>query len=235
MARRVAGTAFLIRVASAALAFISQVLLARWMGSFQFGIYVYVWTWVLVVLALVDLSLASSAQRFIPEYTGRNDLARLRGFLSGIRWFSFALGCGFGLIAAAAIWLLQPWIDSYAVLPLYIACIMLPLYGWAIPQDGIARSYNWVGLALIPPYVLRQILLVVFMAAIYFGGFITDAVTATSAACVSLLLATIVQSLVLDRRLARTIAPGPKTFAFGEWLRVSLPMLVIDCFYQFLL
>jgi hypothetical protein len=39
-AQRMAGTAFAIRVASAGVIFISQILLARWMGSFEFGIYV---------------------------------------------------------------------------------------------------------------------------------------------------------------------------------------------------
>jgi hypothetical protein len=42
LAQRLAGTVFLIRVVSALLAFGSQVLFARWMGSFEFGIYVYV-------------------------------------------------------------------------------------------------------------------------------------------------------------------------------------------------
>jgi hypothetical protein len=56
-------------VASAVLALASQVLLARWMGSFQFGIYIYVWTWVLMIGALSDVGLSSAARRFIPEYT----------------------------------------------------------------------------------------------------------------------------------------------------------------------
>ena len=43
--QRLAGTVFLIRVVSALLAYGSQVLFARWMGGFEFGIYVYVWTW----------------------------------------------------------------------------------------------------------------------------------------------------------------------------------------------
>src|SRR4029079_19084089 len=69
-AQRAAGTAFLIRVASAALVYLTQVLLARWMGSFEFGVYVYVWTWVLLLGGMIDFGLASSAQRFIPEYAG---------------------------------------------------------------------------------------------------------------------------------------------------------------------
>ena len=49
LTQRMAGTAFAIRVASAAIMFGSQVLLARWMGQHEFGTYVYVWTWLLLV------------------------------------------------------------------------------------------------------------------------------------------------------------------------------------------
>jgi O-antigen/teichoic acid export membrane protein len=55
LARRLAGAAFLIRVVSALIAFVSQVVLARWLG----GIYVYVWTWVLLIGGMVDLGLGS--------------------------------------------------------------------------------------------------------------------------------------------------------------------------------
>jgi hypothetical protein len=56
LAQFVAGKVFLVRVGSALLALVSQVLLARWMGSFEFGIYIYVWTWVLMIGALSDVA-----------------------------------------------------------------------------------------------------------------------------------------------------------------------------------
>src|SRR3989304_3058177 len=83
LAQLVAGKVFLVRVASAFLALVSQVLLARWMGSFEFGIYVYVWTWVLMIGALSDMGLSSAARRFIPEYTELKAFELLRGFLAG--------------------------------------------------------------------------------------------------------------------------------------------------------
>jgi hypothetical protein len=43
-AQLAAGKAFLVRVGNALLALVSQVLPARWLGQFEFGIYVYVWT-----------------------------------------------------------------------------------------------------------------------------------------------------------------------------------------------
>src|SRR5438105_1813967 len=67
--QRAAGTALLIRVAGAAIAFLSQPLMARWMGSYEYGIYAYVWIWVLLFGSLIDFGFATNAQRFIPEYS----------------------------------------------------------------------------------------------------------------------------------------------------------------------
>ena len=88
--QRMAGTAFVIRVAGAVVIFLSQILLARWMGGVEFGIYVYAWTWLQMVGDIIHLGLPLTAQRTIPEYTQRNDLDGLRGFLIGSRWIVFA-------------------------------------------------------------------------------------------------------------------------------------------------
>src|SRR5690349_13285016 len=77
--RRTVGTAFLIRVAGAVLAYASQILLAVWMGAFQFGIYVYVWTWVTLLVGFIDLGMSSAAQRFVPQYSHRSEFELLRG------------------------------------------------------------------------------------------------------------------------------------------------------------
>src|SRR6201993_3575941 len=87
--RRLAGTIFVIRVLSAGMAYLSQILLARWMGGTDYGIYVYVWTWVLLLGSMMDFGISTSAQKIIPEYRTRGEEALLRGFLSGSRWMTF--------------------------------------------------------------------------------------------------------------------------------------------------
>ena len=67
LTKRLAGTIFVIRVISAALAYLAQILLARWMGGSDYGVYVYVWTWVLLLGSMMDLGISASAQKIIPE------------------------------------------------------------------------------------------------------------------------------------------------------------------------
>src|SRR4051795_11185659 len=119
LTRRLAGTIFIIRVISAGLAYFSQVLLARWMGTSDYGIYVYVWTWVLLLGSMMDFGISASAQKIIPEYRARGEHALLRGFLSGSRWLTFAVSSVVALALAGLVRLLTPWMDATAIVPLY--------------------------------------------------------------------------------------------------------------------
>src|SRR3954464_8698879 len=89
--KRLAGPIFIIRVVSAGLAYLSQILLARWMGGSDYGVYVYVWTWVLRLGSMIDFGISASAQKIIPEYRTSDEHALLRGFLSDCQWLTFAV------------------------------------------------------------------------------------------------------------------------------------------------
>ncbi|MGE0037773.1 MAG: oligosaccharide flippase family protein [Xanthobacteraceae bacterium] len=235
MVQRLTGTVFLIRVASAMLAFGSQILLARWMGSFEFGIYVYVWTWVLLLGQLMDLGIGTAAQRFIPEYRDRGSLALLRGFIFGSRWLATLVAFGVALVCAGLVWLLEPWLDHYLLIPLYLACIAFPAFAPNNVQEGISRSYDWIGLSMMPAYVIRQALLTVLMAAAYFADLPMTAVTAMVAAGLSIWLPMLGQLLVLNRKLKTRIEPGPKAYEFRVWIAAALPILMVEGFYALLM
>jgi O-antigen/teichoic acid export membrane protein len=234
LAQRTAGTAFLIRVASAALLYLSQVALARWMGSFEFGIYVYVWTWVLLIGTLADFGLAIAAQRFIPEYAERKAFDLLRGFLVGSRWLVIAIATALAALGALGITLIEPWLDRYLVVPLYLACVSLPFYTLTSMLDGIARSYNWVNLALVPPYIGRPLVLIALMGLAHLAGLPADATTAMLAAVIATWVNAIIQLVMLDRRLRTKVARGPKAYAVRTWFRTAIPIFMVGSFYLLL-
>jgi len=234
VAQIVAGKVFLIRVASAMLALVSQVLLARWMGRYEFGIYIYVWTWVLMIGAVSDVGLSSAARRFIPEHVEIKAFDRLRGFLTGSRWLAFALATAIGLLGALGVFVLSPWLDHFTVIPLYLACLCMPIYGLVQTQAGIAQSYDWPNLALMPFYIWRQIVLTLLMGAAWAFGAPTDAVTAMIAAVITTWGVTIAQLSMLDRRLRQKVPAGPKRYEVGAWFATSLPILMVEAFYLML-
>lgn len=234
IAQKVAGAAFMIRVVSAALIYASQILFARWMGSFEFGVYVYVWTWVLLIGDMCDLGLASAAQRFVPEYTRRKAFNLLRGFLMRSRWLAVSSASLIAAAGAITVQLLEPVLASYVVLPLSIGCIILPFYGLMQIQDGIARSYNWIHVALLPPYIVRHLLMLTLVVIAWLLNFATDAVTVMSAVAISFALTVIVQTIVLNRKLKGVVEPGPKAYEVKTWFGVSLPILMVEGFYLLL-
>src|SRR4030088_673541 len=119
---RLAGTIFIIRVISAALAYVSQILLARWIGGSDYGVYVYVWTWVLLLGSMMDFGISASAQKIIPEYRAGGEHALLRGFLSGSRWMTGIVSALVSVLLAIVVDGLSPWIDDNAIAPLFIGC-----------------------------------------------------------------------------------------------------------------
>ena len=232
--RRLAGTIFIIRVVSAGLAYFAQVLLARWMGGSDYGVYVYVWTWVLLLGSMMDFGISASAQKLIPEYRARNEHALLRGFLSGSRWLTFGVSCVVSLLLAGLVKLLSPWMDANTVVPLYIGCLTLPPFVVANTQDGIARSHDWMQLGLMPQFIVRQGLIIGFTAGAFVLGFDLGATAAMAASAAAVWIAMVGQMLVLNRRLADHIEPGARAYDIGGWLAVSLPILLVESFYLLL-
>src|SRR5262245_29866010 len=231
LAQRIAGAAFLIRVASAAIIYLTQVLLARWMGRFEFGIYVYVWAWVGFLGMLSPIGVAYSAQRFIPEYRMRDDHDGLRGFLRGSRRLCVALGAGAGAALAGTVWLLSDRIPAYYVVPFMIASLALAIFAVSSIQDSVARAFNRIDLALIPGYIAHPLLIMASMAAIHFSGLPVTARDGLTAAAAAFWLVVLIQGVLLDRRLAHEVTPGARRYELTTWIRTSLPIFLVDSFF----
>lgn len=231
IAQRVAGAAFFMRVASAALVYVSQVLFARWMGRFEFGVYVYVWTWLLLAGSFMPLGFSSTAQRFIPEYKTRGDLARLRGFLVASRTIPILLGLAAMFASALLLWAMGGLMKPYYVIPLLLAATCLPVHGASDVLGGIARSYNWVNIAIIPAYLLRPLIILGAMAAVYFAGTPLTAVVAMVIAALAYWLTTVGQFFAIRRELNKEVPAGPRVYEFGLWLKTALPIFMVESFY----
>lgn len=234
VAGRSAIFAFLIRVLSAGLAYLSQILLARWMGSYEYGIFAYVWVWLLILGGVSTLGLNTAIIRFIPEYTEKADFARLRGIIFQSRLVTLVTSTSLMLISFMLVFLLKDHMADYVYLPALLVLICLPAYAMTDLHDSMARGYSWMNMALIPPFLLRPLLILAVMVGAYLAGFPMTAVTAISAAVIATWVTSLVQIIFLAPRIASEVPGGEHQIETKFWLATAFPILLMESFVLFL-
>lgn len=217
-----AALVFLIRVVSAGLLILTQILLARWMGAYAYGVYVFAWTLVIIVGDLLPLGFSYTAQRLIPQYRQAGDLAALRGFLRIGPVIVVGIATVFAAISLTAITMLGDAMPGVDPLVVSIAVLALPAYALGSILEGVARAFDRVSLAMVPTYILRPILLVLLVALFHVIGFESTAAEAMVAAVLATWLSVAVQAGFVFMRGARIAEKGPTDVRVGEWMGVSL-------------
>ena len=233
-AQRAALTAFSIRVASAAIAYASQILLARWMGGFEYGIFVFVWVWVLILGGLAPLGMSTASIRFVPEYLEQNKAGLLAGLLRASRLLVLAVSTAVALAGLAGLALFGDAVDPIYLIPASLILVCLPLYALVDIQDGLCRGFGWIGLALVPPYILRPLTLLAALGCAVLLGFEATAVTAAGAAIISAWVSGLMQWAAFQWRVRRDVKPAVPVFQMRLWLVAALPMLLFQGFELFL-
>jgi O-antigen/teichoic acid export membrane protein len=230
-AGRLSLLAFAIRVASAVIAFASQVFLARWMGGFEYGIFVLVWTTMIILGSLSCLGFQTSVIRFIPEYRETGRLAHLRGILRTSRLFVLGASTAIAAVGIGGVTLLSDFIGEYYVIPFYLGLVCLPMIAMSEVAEGTARAHNWGNLALLPIYILRPLLIILFMGGALLTGFEASAETAMIAAIAATLATALYQVLATAHYAGRGVPPGPRTVTLSHWIVVSLPIFLTEGFF----
>ncbi|SCB40107.1 oligosaccharide flippase family protein [Rhizobium hainanense] len=226
--QRMALTAFVIRVAGAALAFLSQIILARLMGRFEYGIFVFVWVLMILFGNLACLGFPTAIIRFLPKYDASGNHDAIRGLNATARLFVVAVSGTLALIGALLIYALRGMIEHYYVMPIFLGLIAVPMIALGDVLDGTARAKHWPVMALSPTFLIRPTLILLFMVAAILAGAPRDAVTAMAAALAGAFTSVLLQYLAVTFRLRRHYPNGPKAIEFSAWTAVALPIFLVE-------
>ena len=233
-AERIALTAFVVRILSAGIALVSQVILARLMGVFEYGIFVFVWTAMLIAGNLTCLGFQTSVIRFIPQYRESGDLEALRGIHSASRWSVIASSSLAALIAAGAMTAFSDHIPVFYVEPLWLALILLPLIAIGDLMSGTARAQGWAMMAMTPVFIVRPLLILAFLIVALLVGNASSGMTALACAVAATAVTSLGTLFLTVRGVSRTVPSGPSRVSYRMWLTVSLPIFLVEGFYYIL-
>ena len=229
-----AAQVFAIRLLGAALTYASTVLLARWLGSHNFGIYAYV----LVIVGLLGLAFSfgfnSSGVRFVSSYLARNKLRRLSGFLDRSSKIVLLLSTLGALAGAGLVLTLGNAIESYYVKPLLVGLLCVPVWTFLNQMEATARAFGWMHVAYIPGFVLRPLLLIGLVGGLVLFGGTADAVTALWALIGACAVAAVVQAALVYTGARKHLNGTKPAFHTRHWFTISLSFLMIDGFRMLL-
>jgi O-antigen/teichoic acid export membrane protein len=223
-----------IRLAGAVLAYVMAIFLARWLGSFEFGIYAYVWVWVLIVAVGFTLGYPSAALRFLPDYFARAKWGRLHGFLRESTFVAIGIGSIGGAIGAAIVLGLRGWMEPYYVAPFLIGLTCVPAAAMLIQLESTSRAFGWLQLAYTPNYIVRPLLLMAIVYALFALGLHPTAIEAVWALVITCIAAAAGQWLIVNRAISRIVPDVKPVRHTRHWTTISLSFVTIDGFRQIL-
>lgn len=228
VSQRMALIAFAIRIAGAALAFLSQIILARLMGRFEYGVFVFVWVLMILFGNLACLGFPTAIIRFLPLYDASGNHDAIRGLNATARLFVLAVSGTLALIGAVLVYAFRGAIEHYYVMPIFLGLIAVPMIALGDVLDGTARARHWPIMALSPTFLIRPTLILFFMIAAVLAGAPRDAVTAMTAALAGAFTSVLLQYLVVTLRLRRHYPSGAKAIEFTAWLAVAFPIFLVE-------
>ena len=220
-------SALIVRGFGAGIMFGTQVLLARLLGSTEYGHFVYAVSWLAILAMIAKFGFDNALPRFIPEYKVNGNLESLRGLLK----YSVRFVGGLGLLVGALFSLLlffTPLFDTSQQPALLIMLIALPFYAMTHIRQASLRALKHIVLSELPEGIIRPVSLCLLAVLTYF---MLDAFLAWHVwLChlVAILVALSAGTFWYFQRIAKENHHGPTVYETRTWRRVSFPMLLIE-------
>ena len=224
---------FICRVFGAATVLITQILLARWMGAEQLGIYVYVSAWFILLATIAGMGLPNAVFRYIGKGladTNENLIISFARRGGEIILFSSLLitTIGFVLVTKIDSLITDDIKDTFL-----IALLVIPGYALLRWYSHIAHALSWFRLSVLPMLVVRPVLLLLIVGLIWFNDFtLSSEITMLSQLGIVVILI-IVQFLWVKISLHQRFPDFKKNENdTRDWLRTSIPLLLSALFIK---
>ena len=135
-----AGLALIIRILASAIGYVSIILLARWMGPSDYGLYSFAIAWIILLAYPATLGLPGAAVRFIGQYAAANDWQHVVGFMQASSWLAFGCGALIASLTIPAVLYFKPYLNPDYVAPTIVALAGIPFVALTIVRSEAIRG-----------------------------------------------------------------------------------------------
>ena len=225
---RGASGSFAIKVTSAGLLFISQLIFARLLGVEGYGVFVLTLACLNMVLLVGRLGFDIASVRFVSVYFGSAKWNLLRGFLNFSYMTTFIASVLGAVALAGGAWLFRESIGAQTVHALWLAGATIPLFAILQINEATLRGLRQIVRSLIPQAILHPLVLIAaFPACIFLLGAQANARLAMGVYLGATAASFVAVSLMLWRALPPEARAASPDYRGAEWLKTATSMILL--------
>jgi O-antigen/teichoic acid export membrane protein len=209
---------------SSVMTFVLTVLLARFLGGVGYGRYALAFAWSMFLLTPSILGMNVFLVRGIAVYEVKEQWSLMKGLL--FRTNQLVLLTSTTIAVCGTIVAVASFSPSFRD-PFCVAMLLVPLTALTLLRQGAMQAFGRVVSGQLPEYLIRPLLIIVGVLALESTGRLTPT-TALVANVTGVAVAFVVGAMLLKRALPSVLRSVRPEFVTREWLRASLPMMLIS-------
>jgi O-antigen/teichoic acid export membrane protein len=224
----IGGSAFIFacRVFGAGATFVAQLLLARWMGASELGIYALAFSWCILLATLSTGGFRLASIRFIGEGLIHEDPGYIQKFMLRSRQFVLIVGTTIAVVGSGVLIAFPSTVDPAARPAFVVALLAVPIFAMLNLYAGFANALSRFPLSFLPGNVFRPLLFLAGIVAFWLAGGAASAATAITIHLVALAIVMAVTVVYSESRFRSIVGETSATHDTRLWIRTALPLLI---------
>jgi O-antigen/teichoic acid export membrane protein len=225
-----AAGSFGLRFIYTGLTFLTNILLARFLGTEDFGIYNYTVTWSYLLAVFGTIGLDNLLVREVSVYCSQSSWGLLKGILRWANQSSLVFSLSLSAIAIVVAALMD--IEAHMFIAFVLAIASLPFASLRNLRRGVMRGLDKVTIGLVPEMLVAPSVILISLIAAYW--ILQERLTATWLVGIytAITIMTLIMSMILvDRYLPSEIANAIPQFQSRKWLNSALPFMFFEGIY----
>lgn len=203
------------------------ILLARWLGPSEFGLYTLIITVSTIVAMVASLGFPAYLVKQLPLYASAKKEEAAAGLITKSKRISL---CVVASLCPLQAFLLLAYMQDVSLILVVTACIFAVLLTYLDVQYGIMRGLGIVVRSQLPSLIVKPVLLLVLIAlfiTLQLNASVSSAVYATTLATAA---AVVLSAMQLPRKSYASLHASSATLT-RDWLKGSIPFLALAAGY----
>jgi len=221
--------AFGLYLTGAAITYVAQLLVARWVGSTSYGYYAYALAWMTTLAYVAALGFDVSLLRLLPAYCALGQWHLARGVLQYAERRITAAGVAIMIVGGLVLWRLSHSHPAEQLRTFAVGLILVPVWSLLWMSSSAVRAFGGVFSAVAPDRIVRDGGLMLIIALLTFvdgARFDASGVMLTSVLCSFTGL--IIVRIALSQLRPRAVTHATPEYLKAIWRLTALPLVLIN-------